>query len=73
MQDLGDIPQGTEGMAFIARRFQTADLLLGHFKELREVFLRKSCLATKRGDLERHIPGLTCALEVPPIDIMVDS
>ena len=39
VQNVGNAPQGTEGMAFVAGGLQPADLLLGSLEQLGEVFL----------------------------------
>lgn len=53
----------TKGVAFVAGGLEAADLLLRGLEKPREVLLRKSGLLAERGDLQRHVPGLACALE----------
>ena len=63
-------------MAFIAWRFQPADLLLGYLDEPREVHLGKPGLFSKGGDLERHVPVLSGAFETggkrPVLQLLFD-
>ena len=63
MQDFGNASQGTEGGALVAGRLQPADLLLGSLQKLRQILLGKPGLLPERGDLQRHIPGLSGALK----------
>ena len=63
MQNFGNAPQGTEGVALVAGRLKPADLLLGGLEELREVFLGKPGLLAEGGDLQRHIPRLARVLK----------
>src|SRR6266702_2238124 len=63
VQRLGNAPQHAERMAFIAGRLQAADLLLGGLKEFCQLFLGESCLLTKGGNLQRHIPCLAGMLK----------
>src|ERR1019366_8161707 len=50
-------------MAFVRRRFQPANLLLGGAKFAREVALGEAGLFAQGGYLQRHIPRLTGLLE----------
>ena len=63
VQRAGDAPEHTQGVAFVAGRFQAADLLLRSFEQLCELLLGKPGLFAQRGDLQRDIPRLARVLK----------
>ena len=63
VQCFGNAAEHAEGVAFVAGRLKPADLLLGGLQKLRQFLLRKPGLLPEKGDLQRHIPGLSGLLE----------
>ena len=58
IKGMGDATKHAEGVAFVGRRFEPADLLLGGVEFAGEVLLGKTGPFPERRDLQSHVPRL---------------
>jgi hypothetical protein len=63
VQDARDPAKHAERVAFVARGFQPADLLLSGFKPSRQLFLREARPFAEGGKLQGYVPGFARAFE----------